>query len=196
MNPTFKRTVIRRRPVRRSHRQPMQGWGLVVNGAVRLGFWKELSGFLIHRAFAKTLKECSKGLELYMRAESCSDGVLTVKAMHSSASSDFHYIKDIVVKKINDYIDHINSRVKQYPQNKPLPLLVPIKDIIYRVGPIGHLPGASYWESKKEIYIITKAEQYVDERVVAEIGRVQDSELREDLSSLYSIAIAATHLPE
>lgn len=188
--------VIRRRSYKRPRGKPYRGWALIIPAAKRLKIWDKLSGFIIQQLFAKVCYKCDKWLESQIRAEGVieKEHTLLLRMTSSSAASTFHFIKDVVLNELNEEIKKISSQYLEYTEKERTFALPIIKQIRHSIGPIQHIPDHKAWSGRpKRPATRKKAPQHVDVEVVATIGRVQDAELRELLSSLYSTAIAATH---
>lgn len=183
---------------RRLRSQPMQGWGLIVRACSRLGIWDQVASQLVCREFAAVCRAMRPQLDPYLRAESFKkdSGLLLVRAANSSALNEFQYVKDLFMSEINARIERMAKNIKKHKENARLATLPDVQGFLTAVGPLHRLPDFKYWQSyPRRSAPVLKPAQRVDTAVVAAIGQIQDSELRQRLSAMYSSAIAGSNLP-
>lgn len=176
----------------------MQGWGLIVRACTRLGIWDNIAGQLLCREFALACRKICPGLDPYLRAESYKNdsGTLLIRSVNSAALNDLQYVKDILLSEMNSRIERIARNIRKHRENARLPVPPPIRDFQFSIGPLRGLPDANYWTTfPKRSIILVKPAQRVNVDVIDAIGKVQNTELRQQLRSLYSSAIAGSNLP-
>ena len=192
--PRKRLTGVRR--YRRVRGRPRRGWTLVVPGAERLGIWEGMIGYAIQRSFALIIKEIPplKRIAKYLRPEKFTDDTLHIRAMSSMVVTEFHFIKDIVLTHLNNKLELANKQIiiADEDARKKFRKFPAVKAFVFSVGPLSGLPEWSEHIEKKRprSRIPARPDQPISVDVIAELGRIEDSELREAMTRMYGAVTA------
>lgn len=201
MPPAPRKRLTGLRRYRRVRGRPQRGWALVAEGAERLGIWEGMLGYAIQRSFALIIKEIPplKRIAKYLRPENFIDGALHIRAMSSMVVTEFHFIKDIVLTHLNNKLELANKQIASADEEKrkSFAKFPPVKSFVFSVGPLAGLPDWSEPVEKRRprSRVPARPDQPVAVDVVAELGRLENPELREALGKLYASVTAPEPRP-